>query len=499
MNTSAKDAYRNLLAHAHELGLIANAINLLQWDEDTLLPTKGVAYRAEQLSYLVGLVHAKSTAPEIGDWLSECEQGSIHGDPDAWPNVREWRRDYNRQLKVPARLVQELAHTASLAREAWLEARRTANFALFQPKLTRIVELCREKADAWATCPSRYDTLLDSYEQDARSADLVPLFADLQQRMIKLLPAAVARTADIPSDLLNGHFPKETQAKLNRIISEAIGFDYRAGRMDTSPHPFCCSPGPRDVRITTRYDESNFASSLFGVMHECGHAMYDQGLPEDRAGQPLGESVSLGIHESQSRLWENQLGRSEAFWRHWYPTVQKHFPEMEKVPLDRFLLAVNRVEPSFIRVEADEVTYNLHIMLRFEIEHRLIEGKLEVEDLPEAWNTRFEELFGLKVPDDAKGCLQDIHWCSGGFGYFPTYTLGTLNAAQLFNAAMTQVPALQGELANGEYTGLRKWLNTNVHAHGRRYSPQELMRLATGEPTNARYFCDYLEQKFLIS
>ncbi|PTX92253.1 carboxypeptidase [Verrucomicrobia bacterium LW23] len=497
MNASAKDAYRKLLAHSQELGLIANVVNLLQWDEDTNLPPRGVEYRAEQLSYLVGLVHSKGTAPEIGEWLQECEEGGAQGDIDAGPNIREWRRDYDRQLKLPARLVQELAHTSSLAREAWLEARRTANFALFQPKLTRIVELCREKADAWATCPSRYDTLLDSYEQDARTADLRPLFADLQQRIATLLPAAIARTASTPADLLKGNYPEAQQAKLNRVISEAIGFDFNAGRMDVSPHPFCCSPGPRDVRITTRYDETNFTSSLFGVMHECGHAMYDQGLPADRVAQPLGEAVSLGIHESQSRLWENQLGRSAAFWRHWYPTAIEFFPSVAAVPLDSFLLAVNRVEPSFIRVDADEVTYNLHILLRFEMEHALIEGKLSVADLPDAWNTRFEELFGLKVPDDGKGCLQDIHWCSGGFGYFPTYTLGTLNAAQLFHAANTQVPALAGEIASGHYAGLRKWLNTNVHAHGRRYTPQELMRLATGESTNARYFCDYLEEKFL--
>jgi carboxypeptidase Taq len=275
-----------------------------------------------------------------------------------------------------------------------------------------------------------------------------------------------------------------------------MGFDFESGRIDATVHPFCTEMGPHDCRLTTRYDEKDFTSSLFGVMHEAGHGLYTQGLRPEQFGMPAGTFLSLGIHESQSRLWENQVGRSRDFWRHWYAEATEQFPRLGSLPLDEFWLIVNRVEPSLIRVEADEATYNLHIVLRFEMEQRLVSGELAVADLPAAWNARFEELFQIPVPDDRRGCLQDTHWSLGLFGYFPTYTLGTLNAAQLFDAAVAREPGLDADLRAGKYSRLRNWLRENIHAHGRRFSPAELMTRATGSSTKADAFMNYLQRKY---
>jgi carboxypeptidase Taq len=295
---------------------------------------------------------------------------------------------------------------------------------------------------------------------------------------------------------LEGEYPVEAQQRLNARIAAAMGFDFEAGRIDTTVHPFCTELGPHDCRLTTRYQARDFTGSLFGVMHEAGHGLYTQGLPPEDFGTPLGTYISLGIHESQSRLWENQVGRSRAFWRHWYPRACEEFPALRNLPAEEFWLAVNRVRPSYIRIEADEVTYNLHIVLRYELEQKLVGGELPVADLPRAWNARFEELFQMPVPDDARGCLQDTHWALGLFGYFPTYTLGTLNAAQLFAAARRQVAGLDAELEKANYAPLLAWLREKIHRHGRRHAPPELIRQATGEPLRAAYFLDYLKVKY---
>jgi len=295
---------------------------------------------------------------------------------------------------------------------------------------------------------------------------------------------------------LEGSYPVAAQQALNRRVAEAMGFDFEAGRIDTAVHPFCTEMGPKDCRLTTRYNEKDFTGSLFGVMHEAGHGLYSQGLPVEHFGLPMGTYLSLGIHESQSRLWENQVGRSRSFWGHWYPVAREQYPGLAALPVEEFWLIVNRVKPSHIRVEADEATYNLHIILRFEMEQKLVSGELAVSDLPAAWNARFAELFQIPVPDDARGCLQDTHWALGAFGYFPTYTLGTLNAAQLFAAALRQIPDLEADLEGAKYARLLEWLREKVHRHGRRYSPKELMQRATGEATQAKYFMEYLKAKY---
>jgi carboxypeptidase Taq len=495
------NAYDSLLQRSREIAVYNSAASLLSWDQETYMPPKAGAYRAEQLSQLAGLTHRLGTAPEVGDWIAACED-SLPPCADAEEtalraaNVREWRRDYDRATKLPARLVEEYARTTSLSRDAWAQARRDSNFAAFAPWLEKILALTREQAECWGYATCRYDALLEGYEPGARAADLAPVFADLQKQLSPLLPALQKITGTVDPARLEGEYPVEVQRALNQEIAEAIGFDFEAGRIDTTVHPFCTEMGPRDCRLTTRYDVKDFTNSLSGTMHEAGHGLYTQGLDAAQFGTPIGTYVSLGIHESQSRLWENQVGRSRAFWAHWYPRAKKVFPSLEALPLEEFWLLVNRVKPSLIRVEADEATYNLHIILRFEIEQKLVAGDLAVNDLPAAWNTRFEQIFGIPVPDDARGCLQDTHWALGLIGYFPTYTLGNLNSAQLYAAAAGQDAQMVAELAQGNYTRLLAWMREKIHRHGRRYSPTELVERATGEPLRATYFLDYLKGKY---
>jgi carboxypeptidase Taq len=495
------NAYDLLLQRSREVAGYNSTASVLAWDQETYMPERAAAYRAEQLSQLAGLAHRLSTAPEIDGWLDSCESSMPACADDLEcelraANVREWRRDYDRATKLPARLVEDIAKTTSLAREQWARARAESNFSAFAPWLEKILGLVREQADCWGYEVARYDALLDAYEPGARVAQLAPLFDNLQAHLAPLLPRLRAATAAADPARLDGSYPVAAQQRVNQRVAAAMGFDFEAGRIDSTVHPFCTEMGPRDCRLTTRYNDKDFTSSLFGVMHEAGHGLYTQGLRPEQFGTPVGTFVSLGIHESQSRLWENQVGRSRDFWRQWYAVAAEQFPRLASLPLEEFWLIANRVEPSLIRVEADEGTYNLHIVLRFELEERLVSGELAVADLPAAWNRRFEELFQIPVPDDRRGCLQDTHWALGLFGYFPTYTLGTLNAAQLFDAAMARVPGLSDDLQAGKYARLRDWLRDNVHAHGRRFSPGELMTQATGAPTQGDAFLKYLQAKY---
>jgi carboxypeptidase Taq len=496
---NAMNAYDALLQRSREIALLSDTMSLLSWDQETYMPPKAAANRAEQTSHLAVLAHKLGTAPEVGDWIKACEDSlPATADEEAneirRANVREWRRDFDRETKLPARLVEDFARATSLAREEWHKARAESNFAGFAPWLEKILALTREQAECWGytTCP--YDALMEGYEPGARVADLAPVFTDLQTELTALLPRLEKVTAVDPARLL-GDYPVPQQLALNREVAQAMGFDFEAGRIDISVHPFCTGMGPRDCRMTTRYDVQDFTSSLSGTMHEAGHGLYTQGLDAAFYGTPAGTYISLGIHESQSRMWENQVGRSRDFWTHWYPRVKEALPALD-LPLDELWLQVNRVKPTHIRVEADEATYNLHIILRFEIEQRLISGDLAVADLPAAWNERFEQIFQLAVPDDRRGCLQDTHWAIGAIGYFPTYTLGTLNAAQLFDAALKQEPEIESDLKAGQYGKLLTWTREKIHRHGRRYSPTELMQRATGEPTKATYFLDYLQKKY---
>jgi len=497
-------AYSKLHARFREAALFRSAAGLLAWDQETFLPAEGVAWRADQLACLSGHLHRLTTSTEIGEWLAEADAELGTPPPDApaadtaaATNLRGWQRAYSKETKLPVSLVEEWSRTTSLAQNVWAEARKKSDFPLFQPHLEKLVDLARRKADAWGWQTCRYDALLDDYEPGARSAHLTAVFDELSPHLAALVGPACEKAARFPKELLAGNYPVPAQQAFNREVAEAVGFDFSAGRIDTTTHPFCTGLGPRDTRLTTRYDEQDFTSSLYGVLHEAGHGLYDQGLNPQEWGQPAGEACSLGIHESQSRLWENHVGGSLAFWNHWLPRAAHHFPHLARLTPEQVAGAVSQVRPSFIRVEADEVTYDLHIILRFELERALIEGDLAVADVPAAWNEKFRSLLGLAVPDDARGCLQDVHWSFGLFGYFATYTLGNLNAAQLMHQARQSVAGLDPSLAGGHYAPLLAWLRTNIHAHGQRWDGPELMRQATGQPTQAGYFLDHLRTKFL--
>ncbi len=492
-------AYQKLCEARQEAALISSVNAALEWDQETQMPEKGLAHRALALSWLSAKAHELATGPRLRRLLDAAEREGSRGLKETL-NMEQMRWELERAAKLPRALVAEASRVTSLAKHSWAEARRRSDFASFAPHLEKVLNIARRKADLWGWKDEPYDALLEEYERGAKTAAVARLFESLRPRLAATAGAAVECSAALRKRLrkpvLSGRYPVEKQKQLNAEIAAAIGFDFNAGRIDTTAHPFCTTLGPGDVRLTTRYDEQNFLSSLFGVLHEAGHGLYEQGLPRDDFGLPSGQSVSLGIHESQSRLWENHVGRSRAFWERWLPRAADFFPTLKRVSLDDFMSEVNRAEFSFIRVEADEATYDLHILLRFAIERRLVSGELQVHAVPEAWNDLFEQSFGMRPPDDAHGCLQDIHWSMGGLGYFATYTLGNLNAAQLFAAARKQARVRQG-LEQADYTPLLAWLRTHIHERGGLLPPARIIEDATGKPLSANSHLRHLRERFL--
>jgi len=495
----AADAYTELIRCERETALLGSCGSLLSWDHQTYMPPKGAAHRAGQLGLLAALVHRQATAPRIGELLAAVEGSELVADPvsEAAVSAREIRRDYDRAVRLPEGLVRELAETTALAHDVWARAREAADFALFRPWLEKIVGLKRQQADALGYAALRYDALLEEYEPGETTARLLPLFAELKAALVPLV-RAIGESGRAPdSSLLARDYPVEAQAAFGMAAATAIGFDFEAGRLDVTRHPFCCGIGPGDVRLTTRYNPRDFADAFFSIVHEAGHGLYDQGLDPAAFGTPLGSAVSLGIHESQSRLWENLVARSRPFWDYAFPRLQAAFPQaLAGVSPTDFHRAVNHVRPSFIRVDADEVTYNLHILLRFELERALLAGELAVADLPAAWNEEFARLFGLTPPDDARGCLQDVHWSGGDFGYFPTYALGNLYAAQFFAQARAELGDLDGMFRRGEFLPLRDWLAAKIYRQGRRFRAQELVVAVTGRPLAAAPLLTHLRGKY---
>ncbi|MBV8814664.1 MAG: carboxypeptidase M32 [Verrucomicrobia bacterium] len=489
------DPYQKLVERFQEVQLLRSTSAILEWDQETYLPRKAVSYRANQLSYLAGKAHILTTAPEVGEWITTSEQKGYPAESDEAPNLFHWRRDYDRATKLPVSFVEEFERSAAHAREAWKEARERSEFSIFKSHLQKMVDLNKQKADLFGYQASPYDALLDQFEPGATVNTIRPVFADLKSALVDLVQAIASGSSD--TEPLAGHYPVAQQQSFNQVIAAALGYDFDAGRIDTTTHPFASTLGPDDQRITTRYDEKLFQMSLYGIMHETGHALYEQGLRKEAFGTPLGNAASLGLHESQSRLWENHVGRSAAFWEKWYPEAAQFLTDLKRFDPSTIVRGVQQVRPSFIRVEADEVTYDLHILLRFEIEVGLLEGSVAVADLPAIWNERFLQLFGLKVPNDQLGVLQDIHWSIGALGYFPTYSLGNLNAAQLMNSASADIAGLNDALTRGEYRPLLDWLREKIHRHGQRYLPNDLMARATGESTSAKYRIAYLQQKYL--
>jgi len=471
---------------------------MLGWDQETYMPREAAELRGNQLAMISGLHHRRQAATEFRDLIGAADDENADAAPDSVvaANLREARRDYELATKVPAALVEEKARTTTLARRAWAEGREANDFARFCPWFEKIIDIARRMADALGYDEHPYDALLDKYEQGATTAQLQQLFAPLRDAHVDLVARIQDSGRPVDASCLRGAFPADQQDAFAREVTKAIGFDYDRGRLDTTVHPFCMGVGPTDVRLTTRYDPSFFGDGLFSALHEAGHGMYEQGVRRDDFGLPSGQSCSLGIHESQSRLWENLVGRSRGFWTHFYGTAQKRFASLSGVSLDDFLRAINEVRPSFIRVDADEVTYNLHVFLRFELELALISGDLAVADLPDAWNEKFEQSFRLRPPNDAKGCLQDIHWSAGLFGYFPTYTLGNVYAAQIYNKARAELGDLEAAFARGEFTPLRSWLNREIHERGRQYLPHRLVEKVTGAVPQPQPLIDQLESKY---
>src|SRR5262245_50768902 len=438
MPRTATEAYTALIGRSKEAHVLGSCAELLGWDEQTYMPRRGSAHRGEQMALLARLKHEWLTAPEVGELLAETEGSTLvrNGKSVEAVNVREIRRTYDRAVKIPKALVEELARVTTAAQQAWRDAKRADDFAAFRPHLKKIVALKRKQADAIGYETEPYDALLDEYEPGVTAAEVTAVFDALRPGLVELVGEITSSKRHPKRDILERDYPVDRQAIFAQSASAALGFDFNAGRLDVTVHPFCCTVGPGDCRITTRYNPKSFNEAFFGVMHESGHGLYEQGLDPEHAGTPAGMALSLGVHESQSRLWENQVGRGRPFWEHFFPRAQQMFLEaLRDVSLDDWMFAINDVRPSFIRVEADEATYNLHILLRFELERALLTGDLAVADLPDAWNQQFKAMFGLKVPSDARGCLQDIHWSFGGLGYFPTYTLGNLIAAQLMAKA----------------------------------------------------------------
>ena len=469
---------------------------LLSWDQNVYLPPGAAAARGQQLATLGGVIHKRATDPQLGEWLEGLEAaGADEGDtPDA-ALVRVVRRNFEQATKLPGAFVEDFTLARSAAQAAWVGARAASDFSQFAPHLAKMVDFNLQQAELLGYDAHPYDALHDLFERGSSTGRLRTVFAELRDALVPLLrELSDKENSDAP---LRQAFSEAEQEAFAVGVIRAFGYDFERGRLDRTVHPFATSMSKYDVRVTTRYDANFLSPALFGTLHEAGHALYEQGISSEYDRSPLGVAVSLGIHESQSRLWENLVGRSQGFWRWAYPKLQETFPaQLREVSQAEFYRAINRVSPSLIRVEADEVTYNLHIMVRFELELALLEGTLKAADLPEAWNAKYEDYLGVTPPDDAQGCLQDIHWSIGMFGYFPTYTLGNLISAQLFDAVKAAQPELEEDIQHGQFGNLLGWLRENIHQHGSRYEPAELLERATGQKLEAGPYIRYLKEKF---
>ncbi len=494
--SSSLDKFKELWARISRLD---RASAVLSWDMETYMPEEGVAPRAEQLALLSELGHRWLISEEMGNAIKEAEtetQGMDYYSDDA-SMLRAARRDRDKKIKIPEDLVARLTRTTARANTVWVKARRVSNFADFAPMLSEIVDLNREQAECLGYREHIYDALLDLYEPDMTTSLVDALFAELKKDLVPFAQECAARAASEDARFLDQKFDIARQEKFGMRVLNDMRYNLKRGRQDQSAHPFTTSFSPYDVRITTRFAEDDLLSALFSTIHEAGHALYDQGLPLDLHDTPLCQPISLGVHESQSRLWENIVGRSRGFWNHYLPVLKEHFPgQLDDVGPVQFYRAVNLVRPGLIRVESDELTYNLHIFIRFEIEKDMIDGSLKVKDIPMEWNRKYREYLGITPPDDARGCLQDIHWAHGAIGYFPTYAIGNLLSAQLYERAVSDLPEIPRDIEQGNFSALLEWLRKNIHRHGSRYTFIELVRAITGVELQVRPFMAYLENKF---
>ncbi|MCP4632103.1 MAG: carboxypeptidase M32 [candidate division Zixibacteria bacterium] len=499
MSQQLDDTYKELIAKTREISLIFSCLAVLDWDHKTYMPKKGAEIRSQQISMLAGMGHKKFIDPHIGELINKLKDGGYAKKEFTVEetNIRELSRQYDKFVKVPTSLIEELSKTTTLADAAWIEARKKSDYNEFKPWLDKVIKLKQQYAEAVGYENEPYDALLDDYEPGATAKTVAKVLEDFRVDLVEFVGKVLDSGKKPDVSILEREYPVDLQEVFGKMAAAAMGFDFEGGRLDVTTHPFCTGFGPGDTRITTRYNLNHFNHAFFGIMHEAGHGIYDQGLPAEHTGTPMGESVSLGIHESQSRMWENMVGRSRPFWNYFFPLAQRVFQKsLADVKLDDFYFAANDVQPSFIRVEADEVTYNLHILVRFEMEHAFFKGDLKVDDIPAVWNEKFKHYLGITPDNDANGCLQDVHWSNGLIGYFPTYTLGNLYAAQFYAKAEKDIGPLDKQFERGEYLKLKKWLNENIHIHGQKYRAEKLVQVVTGNKFSHKPFMEYLKAKF---
>lgn len=489
---------KKLCGEIHDLNT-ANAV--LEWDQQVNMPAAGSAGRAMQMSLLSSLAHEKETSAEYGELLEELKsfRNELSPESDDFCLLRILQRDYERARRIPAEYIEEFSRETGTAFNIWEQARKAKDFKIFQPSLERIFNLRRQYAEFFAPYEHIYDPLLEDFEPGIKTAEVIKIFEILRREQIILLDKTLA-SQQPDSKILNGHFDPKAQWQLARESASMLGFDWERGRLDKSSHPFTTTFNLNDVRITTNVCEKNILSSLYSTMHECGHALYEQGIAQELDRTPLGTGASLAIHESQSRLWENIVGRSLDFLTAFYPQIQAKFPkQFQHVALNDFYRAVNQVRPSLIRTESDEMTYNLHIMLRLELEIEVLEKRTDVADLPEAWRNKMNDYLGVIPKNDAEGVLQDVHWAGGAIGYFPTYALGNVISAQIWETALNELPNLQKQIRSGNLAELRNWLREKLHRHGGKFYPSELVKNITGNAIDPKPYLNYLKQKYSMA
>ena len=481
-----------------EIADLRAASAVLGWDQLVNMPEGAAADRGEQIATIENILHTKATSDEIGKLLDDLrEYGSqMESDSDDARLIKVAKRIYDKQTKVPSKFVIEFARETTVGQSVWEKAKKASDFSLFQPNLKRLVELRREYADFFKPWDHVYDPLLDDFEPGMKTEEVQAIFNTLRTEQVELI-RAISEKDKVDRSFLFLTYPEKAQWDFGEEVITQFGYDWKHGRQDKSAHPFTTSFGVNDVRITTRVKEDYLPTAMFGTFHECGHALYEMGISQKLNRSPLADGASMAVHESQSRMWENIIGRSREFWTHYYTRLQEYFPsQLGNVSMDNFYRGINAVEPSLIRVEADEATYNLHIMLRLELEIALMEGSLPVKDAPEAWNNKFKEYLGIVPPNDAEGILQDVHWSFGGFGYFPTYALGNLVSAQVWEKMSEEIEDIDGKVATADFMPILEWLRENIHQHGAKFEPQELVQKVTGSKINPEPFINYLKNKF---
>ncbi|MGI2298749.1 carboxypeptidase M32 [Candidatus Cardinium hertigii] len=492
--------YKSFVEKFSHVQLLRQIKGLLSWDQQTYMPAGAVDIRAKQLAYVASLAHGEATSSRYRDALSEMvdietEEIKLKGlSAIAASNLKQWCKDFKRITKLPQSFVQAYYATTTAATEVWKQARGTSDFALFRPWLQKVVDLNREKANLLGYVASPYDALIDLYEPGVTASTLSTLFADLSSFLSAIVKKTDGRGS--PYKVSFDHsFPEEAQMRFNHLLLKTIGISGENTRLDCSAHPFCSGIHPSDVRVTTNL-EGGLLQNIFAVLHEGGHALYELGLSKEDWATPYGQAVSMGVHESQSRWWEVMVGQSLPFWSYMYPIFEKYFPHFKELSLANFYRHINHVQASCIRIYADEVTYPLHIILRFELEKALIEGTMDVSDVPEMWNVKMQALLGITPKNDAEGCLQDIHWSSGHFGYFPTYALGNIYAVQYFAAFVQSFPDWDVKVREGSFSFMKDWLYAHIHQFGRMYNATESMQRVTGHPISTQPYKDYIRKKY---